>query len=106
MVRSGKSKRKPFNSNVADYLLVTATFAFNYPLVLSDTSNICKCGFYRCRTRSANQGLCDFLSAGFFALLDTLVDRYSLRSKAETSFFLSQPSVAALTLSCLVASFV
>ncbi len=28
MVRSGKSKRKPFNSDVADYLLIIATFAF------------------------------------------------------------------------------
>ena len=26
MVRSGKSKRKPFNSNVADYLLIIAIF--------------------------------------------------------------------------------
>jgi hypothetical protein len=33
VVRSGKSKRKPFNSNVADYLLIIATFAFNYPLL-------------------------------------------------------------------------
>jgi len=33
-------KRKPFNS-VADYLLIIATFAFSYPLVLSDASNIC-----------------------------------------------------------------
>ena len=40
VVRSGKSKRKPFNSNVAD-LPIIATFAFSYPLVLSDTSNIC-----------------------------------------------------------------
>ena len=31
VVRSGKSKRKPFNSNVADYLLIIATFAFSYP---------------------------------------------------------------------------
>jgi hypothetical protein len=31
VVRSGKSKRKPFNSNVADYLLTIATFAFSYP---------------------------------------------------------------------------
>jgi hypothetical protein len=46
VVRSGKSKRKPFNSNVAGYLPIIATFAFNYPLVLSDTSNICICGFY------------------------------------------------------------
>jgi hypothetical protein len=30
VVRSGKSKRKPFNSNVADYLLIIATFAFSY----------------------------------------------------------------------------
>ena len=43
VVRSGKSKRKPFNSNVADYLLIIATFAFSYPLVLSDTYNICIC---------------------------------------------------------------
>ena len=27
-VRSGKSERKPFNSNVADYLLIIATFGF------------------------------------------------------------------------------
>ena len=45
MVRSGKSKGKPFNSNVADYLLIIATFAFSYPRVLSDTSNICICAF-------------------------------------------------------------
>jgi hypothetical protein len=31
VVRSGKSERKPFNSNVADYLLIIATFAFSYP---------------------------------------------------------------------------
>jgi hypothetical protein len=31
VVRSGKSKRKPFNSNVADYLLIIATFAFSHP---------------------------------------------------------------------------
>jgi hypothetical protein len=46
VVRSGKSKRKPFNSNAADYLLTIATL--------------------------------------------TLVDRYPLRSKAGTSFFVSQ----------------
>jgi hypothetical protein len=45
VVRSGKSKRKSFNSNVADYLLIVATFALSYPLVLSDTSNICICAF-------------------------------------------------------------
>jgi len=44
-VRSGKSKRKPFNSNVADHLLIIATFAFSYPFVLSDASNICICAF-------------------------------------------------------------
>jgi hypothetical protein len=32
VVRSGKSKRKPFNSNVADYVPIIATFAFSYPL--------------------------------------------------------------------------
>jgi hypothetical protein len=37
---SGKSKRKPFNSNVEDYLIFVATFA-SYPLVLNDPSNIC-----------------------------------------------------------------
>ena len=31
VVRSGKSKRKPFNSNVADYLLIIATFAVGTP---------------------------------------------------------------------------
>jgi hypothetical protein len=36
VVRSGKLKRKPYNSNVADYLLIIATFTFSYPLVLSD----------------------------------------------------------------------
>jgi len=36
-VRSGKSERKPFNSNVADYLLIIATFGFNYPRVSIDT---------------------------------------------------------------------
>ena len=41
VVRSGKLKRKPFNSNVAGHLLIVATFAFSYPIVLSDTSNIC-----------------------------------------------------------------
>jgi hypothetical protein len=45
MVRSGKPKRKPFNSNVADYLRIIATFSFSYPLVLSDTYNICICAF-------------------------------------------------------------
>ena len=32
-----------------------------------------------------------------FALLETLVDRYPLQSKARTSFFLSQPSIAVFT---------
>ena len=45
MVRSGKLKRKPFNSNVAGHLLIIAAFAFSYPLVLSDISNICLCAF-------------------------------------------------------------
>ena len=45
VVRSGKLKRKPFNSNVAGHLLIIAAFAFSHPLVLSDTSNICICAF-------------------------------------------------------------
>jgi hypothetical protein len=36
-VRSGKLKRKPFNSNVAGHLLTIATFGFSYPRVSSDT---------------------------------------------------------------------
>jgi hypothetical protein len=64
VVRSANQKESRFNSNVADYLPIIATFAFNY--VLSDTSsNICICGFRRCRTRSAIQCLRAFLSAGF-----------------------------------------
>ena len=38
-------KKKAVQFNVADYLLIIATFAFSYPLVLSDTSNICICAF-------------------------------------------------------------
>jgi hypothetical protein len=45
VVRSGKLKRKPFNSNLAGRWVIIATFAFSYPLVLSDTSNICMCAF-------------------------------------------------------------
>src|SRR6202022_4507687 len=41
VVRSGKLKRKPFNSNGAGHLLTIAIVAFSYPLVLSDSSNIC-----------------------------------------------------------------
>jgi hypothetical protein len=37
VVRSGKLKRKPFNSNVASHLLTIATFGFSYPRVSSDT---------------------------------------------------------------------
>ncbi len=37
VVRSGKLKRKPFNSNVADYLLTIATFGFSCPRVSCDT---------------------------------------------------------------------
>jgi hypothetical protein len=45
VVRSGKSKRKPFNSNVADYLLIIATLPSVIPRVLIDKSNICICAF-------------------------------------------------------------
>jgi len=37
VVRSGKLKRKPFNSNVAGHSLTIATFGFSYPRVSSDT---------------------------------------------------------------------
>ena len=38
VVRSGKLKRKPFNSKVAGHLLTIATFGFSsYPRVSSDT---------------------------------------------------------------------
>jgi hypothetical protein len=33
VVRSGKLKRKPFNSNVAGHLLTIATFGFGYAIV-------------------------------------------------------------------------
>ena len=65
VVRSGKSKRKPFNSNVADYLLIIATFAFSYPLVLSDRSNICMCAFTVVAPGARFNAFADFLSAGF-----------------------------------------
>jgi hypothetical protein len=73
VVRSGKSKRKPFNSNVADYSLTIATFAFIGAFTVVHPE-------------------CDSMPLRFywrrlFALLETLVDRYPLRSKAGTSFF-------------------
>jgi hypothetical protein len=96
VVRSGKSKRKPFNSNVAGHLLIIATFAFSYPLVLSDKSNVCICAFTFVAPGVRFNAFAIFLAPAF-ALLETLVDRYPLRSKAGTSFFLSQPSIAAFT---------
>jgi hypothetical protein len=57
-------KKKPFNS-VADYLLIIATFAFSYPPRAERHIQHMHMRFYRCRTRSAIQCLCDFLSAGF-----------------------------------------
>jgi hypothetical protein len=36
VVRFQQIKKKAFNSNVADYLLIIATFAFSYPRVSSD----------------------------------------------------------------------
>jgi hypothetical protein len=65
VVRSGKSKRKPFNSNVADYLLIIAAFALSYPPRAERHIQHMHMRFYRCRTRSAIQCLCDFRSAGF-----------------------------------------
>jgi hypothetical protein len=81
---------------VADYLLIIATFAFSYPPRAERHIQHMHMRFYRCRTRSAIQCLAIFLAPAF-CLLETLVDRYPLRSKAGTSFFLSQPSIAAFT---------
>ena len=81
---------------MADYLLIIATFAFSYPLVLSDTSNICICAFTVVAPGVRFNAFAISLRR-LFALLETLVDRYPLRSKAGTSFFLSQPSIAAFT---------
>ncbi len=64
-VRSGKSKRKPFNSNVADYLLIIATFAFSYSLVQSDTSNICICAFTVVAPRVRFNAFAIFLTPAF-----------------------------------------
>ena len=36
VVRSGKFKRKPFNSNLEGHLVIIATLAFSYPRVSSD----------------------------------------------------------------------
>ena len=73
VVRSGKSKRKPFNSNVADSLLIIATFAFRYPLVLSDTSNICICAFTVVAPGVRFNAFAIF-QRRLFALLETFVD--------------------------------
>jgi hypothetical protein len=86
-----KLKRKPFNSNVADYLLIIATVAFSYPLVLSDTSNICMCAFTVVAPGVRFNAFAIFFAPAFLALLETFDDRYPLRSKAGTSFFLTQP---------------
>jgi hypothetical protein len=48
VVRSGKSKRKPFNSNVADYLLIIATFAVSYPPRADRHIQHMHMRFYRC----------------------------------------------------------
>lgn len=55
VVRSGKSKRKPFNSNAADYLLIIATFTFSYI-----TSTNCTCTddrWSRLKLRTSAPGL-------------------------------------------------
>jgi hypothetical protein len=97
VVRSGKSKRKPFNSNVADHLLIYRDLYLQLPpLVLSDTSNIGICAFTVLYPERVSMPL-RFSWRRLFALLETLVDRYPLQSKARTSFFPSQPSIAAFT---------
>jgi hypothetical protein len=64
VVRSGKSKRKPFNSNVADYLLIIATFAFSYPRVSSDTPSVRS--FHACRTGVRFNATAIFLTPSAF----------------------------------------
>jgi hypothetical protein len=64
VVRSGKSKRKPFNSNVAGHLLIIATFAFSYSLVLSDKSNVCICAFTVVATGVRFNAFAIFLAPG------------------------------------------
>jgi hypothetical protein len=64
VVRSGKSKRKPFNSNVADYLLIIATFAFSYPLVLRHIQHM-HMRFYRCAPGARFNAFAIFLAPAF-----------------------------------------
>jgi hypothetical protein len=64
VVRSGKSKRKPFNSNVADYLLIIATLAFSYPPRADRHIQHMHMRFYR-YAPGARFNASDFLSAGF-----------------------------------------
>jgi hypothetical protein len=85
VVRSGKFKRKPFNSNLVGHWVIIATFAFSYPLVLSDTSNICMCAFTVVAPRVRFNAFAIFFAPAFLALLETFDDRYPLRSKAGTS---------------------
>ena len=78
---------------MVDYLLIIATLSFSYPLVLSDASNICICAFTVVAAGVRFNAFAIFLAPAFcFAR-----DRYPLRSKLGTSFFLRQPSIAAFT---------
>jgi hypothetical protein len=57
VVRSGKSKRKPFNSNAADYLLIIATFAFSYITSTNCTCTDARCWWSRLKLRTSAPGL-------------------------------------------------
>ena len=63
VVRSGKLKRKPFNSNVAGYLLTIATFGFSYPRVFERHAKLRS--FHTRRTWCSLQRLGDLFNADF-----------------------------------------
>jgi hypothetical protein len=65
VVRSGKSKRKPFESNVADYLLTIATFAFSYPPRAERHIQHMHMRFYRCAPGARFNAFAIFLAPAF-----------------------------------------
>src|SRR5260370_39547214 len=96
VARSGKSKRKPFNSNVADYLLIYRDLCLQLPPRAERHIQHRHMAFTVLHPERVSMPL-RFSWRQLFALLETLVDRYPLQSKARTSFFLNQPSIAAFT---------
>ena len=67
VVRSGKLKRKPFNSNVAGHLLTIATFGFSYPRVFERHAKLRS--FHTRRTWCSLQRLSDLFNADFLLCL-------------------------------------